>query len=175
MEIKSIITDRAGQVFNVIYRDLESLEELGNKEKDIFGVAGFCFYGDKMVIVYSEKKGYWGHPSGGREAGETIDEALTREVCEETNMRIISRRIIGYQEIFEPEKVVVQTRHLCIVEPIGPFVADPDEGEITEIKLIDPNDLKKYVDWGKVGEHILKRTMEIKKTCERLHLGIFGY
>ena len=115
-----------------------------------------------MVIVYSAKKGYWGHPGGGREEGETIDEALTREVREETNMRIKARHIIGYQEIFEPEKVVAQTRSLCIVEPIGPFIADPDEGEITEIKLIDPADLKKYIDWGKVGEHILKRAMEMK-------------
>ena len=101
-------------------------------------------------------------PGGGSETEKHIEEAIIREVREETNMRIITRRIIGYQEIFEPEKVVVQTRSLCIVEPIGPFIADPDEGEITEIKLIDPADLKKYIDWGKVGEHILKRAMEMK-------------
>ena len=166
MEIKSTLTNRAGQVLDVVYRDLESLDELGDKKKDISAVTGFCFSGDKMVIVYSAKKGYWGHPGGGREAGETIDEALTREVREETNMRIITRRTIGYQEVFEPEKVVVQTRSLCIVEPFGPFVVDPDEGEITEIKLIDPVDLKKYIDWGKVGEHILKRAMEMKSELQ---------
>ena len=121
-----------------------------------------------MVIVYSAKKGYWGHPGGTREENETIDEALTREVCEETNMCITARRIVGYQEVFEPGKVVAQTRHLCIVEPIGPFVADPDDGEITEIKMIDPNDLKKYVDWGKVGEHLLKRAMEMKKILDEV-------
>jgi 8-oxo-dGTP pyrophosphatase MutT (NUDIX family) len=162
MEIKSTLTNRAGQVLDVVYRDLESLDELGDKEKDISGVTGFCFCGEKMVVVYSAKKNYWGHPGGAREADETIDEALIREIREETNMRITTHHIIGYQEVFEPEKVVAQTRHLCIVEPIGPFVADPDDGEVTEIKLIDPADLKKYVDWGKVGEHILKRAMEIK-------------
>jgi 8-oxo-dGTP pyrophosphatase MutT (NUDIX family) len=162
MEIKSTLTNRAGQVLDVIYRDLESLDELGDHEKDISAVTGFCFCGDKMVLVYSAGKGYWGHPGGGREVGETIDEALTREVREETNMRIITRRIIGYQEIFEPKKIVVQTRSLCIVEPIGPFMADPDDGEITEIKLIDPADLPKYIDWGKVGEHILNRAVEMK-------------
>ena len=33
MEIKSTLTNRAGQVLDIIYHDLESLDELGNKEK----------------------------------------------------------------------------------------------------------------------------------------------
>jgi hypothetical protein len=57
-------------------------------------------------------------------------------------------------------------RSVCIVEPIGPFIADadPDDDgeEVTEIKLIDPKDIKQYFDWGEVGEHILARALQIK-------------
>ena len=49
MEIKSTLTNRAGQVLDVVYRDLQSLEELGEKEKDISAVTGFCFCGDKII------------------------------------------------------------------------------------------------------------------------------
>jgi 8-oxo-dGTP diphosphatase len=164
MEIKSTITNRIGQVFDVVYRDANSPKALDGKEVDT--VHAYCFYGDKIIIVYASKKDLWTPPGGGVEVGETIEQTVIREVREETNMRIISQKLIGYQEIFEPEKTIVQTRHLCIVEPIGPFITDPDEGEITEIKLINPADLKKYVDWGKIGDHILKRAMEMKKSMQ---------
>ena len=53
-----------------------------------------------------------------------------------------------------------QTRSFCIVEPYGDFVSDPD-GDITEIKLIDQRDYKQYFDWGKVGDRIMERAIEI--------------
>jgi 8-oxo-dGTP diphosphatase len=120
-----------------------------------------------MVIVYAAAKGYWGHPGGGVKLGESIEQALIREVKEETNMRVVSQHIIGYQDVFESDatgviKIVTQTRSFCIVEPYGPFTVDPD-GDITEIKLIDPTELTHYVDWGKIGEYILQRALELKK------------
>ncbi|PIP55679.1 MAG: hypothetical protein COX06_01985 [Candidatus Zambryskibacteria bacterium CG22_combo_CG10-13_8_21_14_all_42_17] len=55
-----------------------------------------------------------------------------------------------------------QTRSFCIVEPYGDFVADADaEGDVTEIKLIDPKDYKQYFDWGEIGESIIKRVIEL--------------
>ena len=178
MQINSTLTNHAGQVLDVIYYDLDNLAELDavGKTKNVSGVHGFCFFGEKMVIVYAAAKGYWGHPGGGVEPGESIEQALIREIKEETNMRVVSQHIIGYQEIFEPDvsdssgapgsvnamRIVTQTRSLCIVEPYGPFTTDPD-GDVTEIKLIDTAELTRYVDWAKIGEHILQRAMELKK------------
>lgn len=144
----------------MVYRDADSLAELGGR--NVSGVHAFCFYRNKMVVVFSEKKGYWTPPGGAVEAGESVEEAVAREVREETNMRVVRERLIGYQDVFEPTKVVTQTRHFCIVEPIGKFERDPD-GDITEIKLIDPREYKKYFDWGKVGERLVERALEIKK------------
>ena len=107
------------------------------------------------------EKGYWAPPGGGIELGETYEEAVIREVKEETNMKVLSQKYIGYQDIYEPERIIRQTRSVCIVEPYGPFVSDPD-GDVTEIKLIDPADYKKYFDWGKVGERLMERALTLK-------------
>lgn len=161
MEINSSLVNRSGQTLSTTYHDIDSLDELNGKK--VNGVHGFCFCGDKLLVVYSESKGYWTPPGGGVEPGETVEEAVVREVLEETNMRMLKQKIIGYIEIYEPEGVVTQTRSVCIVEPIGPFTADADpEGDVTEIKLIDPKDIKQYFDWGEVGDHILARALELR-------------
>lgn len=160
MEIKSTLTNRLGQVLDVIYRDIESELDLGGKK--IKGVHAYCFYKDKLVVVYAENKGYWTPPGGGVEKGEDARSAVIREVKEESNMRVISHRFIGCQDIYEANGMVSQTRSVCIVEPYGPFLSDPD-GDITEIRLIDPKEYKKeYFDWGVVGDHIMSRALKIK-------------
>lgn len=73
---------------------------------------------------------------------------------------------MGFQEIFEPQRTIVQTRSVCIVEPYGPFVSDPDGGEITKIELIDPKDYKTYFDWGIIGDHIMQRVLQLKSKMD---------
>lgn len=87
---------------------------------------------------------------------------MAREVREETNMKVLYQEIIGYQDVYEPEKTIRQTRSFCVVEPYGEFVADPD-GDITKIELIDPLDYKKYFDWSAIGDRIMQRAIELKK------------
>lgn len=57
--------------------------------------------------------------------------------------------------------IVLKTFHqknFNIVEPIGKLQKDP-AGSVTEIKLIDPKDYKKYFDWGKIGDRIMERAL----------------
>lgn len=159
MEIKSTLTNRAGQVLDVTYRDIGSEKDLGGRK--VSGVHAYCFCQDKMVVVYAASKGYWTPPGGGVEEGEGPRDAVCREVEEESNMRVTKQRLIGYQDIFEPERVVTQIRSVCLVEANGPFAGDPD-GDITEVKMIDPRDYKQYFDWGIVGDHLMQRALEIK-------------
>jgi ADP-ribose pyrophosphatase YjhB (NUDIX family) len=163
MEIKSSLSNYAGEELQVTYKDIYSIEEL--EGRSVKAVHAFCFYNDKLVIVYAEKKGYWTPPGGAVETGETAEQATVREVMEETNMKVLTHAFIGYQDIFESNGVVTQTRSVCIVEPYGDFVSDPD-GDITEIKLIDPSEYKKYFDWGEIGNHILHRALILKNTLQ---------
>ncbi|MBI2065539.1 MAG: NUDIX hydrolase [Candidatus Zambryskibacteria bacterium] len=159
MEIKSTLINHEGQKFDVIYREEDPMVHL--EDKVLQGVHAFCFCGDKLVLVKHAKSG-WMPPGGGVEIGESIEGAVVREVKEETNMKVIHQELIGFQDIYEPDRTIRQTRSLCIVKPYGNFKKDPD-GEITEIKLIDPKDYKKYFDWGKIGERIIQRALELKK------------
>jgi 8-oxo-dGTP diphosphatase len=158
MEIKSSLTHE-GEVIPFVYRDIDSLDEL--QEEKVKSIHAYCFCGDKLVIVYEEKKGKWGPPGGAVELGETVEEAVEREVLEESNMRVLKQTVFGYLETFEPMRTL-QTRSVCIVEPIGPFLGDPD-GDVTEIKLIDPKDINQYFDWGENGERQLERALILKE------------
>lgn len=159
MEIQSTITTTSGHLLNVVYNDLDSERELG--EKKIQGVHAYCFCGDTFVLVYSERRQCWTPPGGSVEEGESISIAIEREVREETNMRVLKQRLIGCQDIFDVSGVVSQVRSVCIVEPYDSFVRDPD-GEITKIERIDPKDYKKYFDWGTIGDHVMKRALDLK-------------
>jgi ADP-ribose pyrophosphatase YjhB (NUDIX family) len=158
MEIKSSLTNRSGQKLDLIYREDDPLKDL--EGKILQAVHAFCFYDGKLVVVYASEKGYWAPPGGGIEPGETYEEAVIREVKEETNMKVLNQQYFGYQDIYEPDRIVRQTRSFCMVEPYGPFTSDPD-GDVTEIRLIDPADYKKYFDWGEVGERIMERALSL--------------
>lgn len=164
MEIKSTLVNNLGQVLDVVYRDIKNESDLGGRK--IKGVHAYCFCGNKLVLVYAKNKGYWTPPGGGVEEGEDIHHAVQREVKEETNMDVLHQCLIGYQDIFESQGVVSQTRSVCIVESCSPFVSDPD-GDITEIKLIAPEDYKRYFDWGKIGDRIMTRALELKALMEQ--------
>ena len=113
-------------------------------------------------MVYANDKGYWTFPGGSIEPGETYQEAVIREVKEESNMKVLHQELIGFIDVYEENRTIRQTRSLCIVEPYGDFISDPDL-DITEIKLVDPKDYGQYVKWGNIGDRIMERALEMKK------------
>ncbi len=161
MEIKSKFQGRTGQMYDYVYREGLDPNE-GLEGKILQAVHGFCFCGDKLVVVYASNKGYWTFPGGSIEPGETWQEATVREVKEESNMKVLHQELIGYIDIYGQDQIIRQIRSLCVVEPYGDFIGDPD-GDITEMKLIDPKDYGQYVKWGEIGDHIVKRAMELKE------------
>jgi len=161
MKLKTIITTRSSGRIEVEYTDLESYDEV--KELSFHSISALCVCEGKMVIVHDTSRGQW-TPIGGKiEPGESIDAATLREIKEESNMRVIRHIPLGYQTVHEPHQTIHQTRSLCIVEPYGPFVGDPDN-DISEIKLVDLKDYKQYFDWGEIQDHIMKRIEGIIKT-----------
>ncbi len=116
-----------------------------------------------MVIVGHGKDNNWTPPGGAIEKGETYEQASIREIKEESNMKVLHQECIGYQDIEIPgeDKIVRQFRMFCIVKPYGEFESDPD-GDILEIKLIDPKDYKEYIKWGEIGDRLIKRALEMK-------------
>lgn len=158
MEMRSSYVNRSGQRLETLYTDIESEKEIDMQL--LFAVQAFCFCEGKLVIVYSEQKGYWGPPGGGVEAGESARAATVREVLEESNMRVLTFQLLGMLTVFEPGRTKVHVRSVCIVAPIGPFIMDPD-GDVTEIKLIEPEEYRKYFDWEEVGEYQFRKALSM--------------
>ena len=159
MEIKSQFTNFEGKTAYVTYNDANSFDNLiGKKVTQAYGV---CFYDGKLLVVRNEKKNFWTPAGGSIEKEETFGQCLVREVQEESNMKVLDFKPIGYQEVKMEGKVFYQLRYVCTVEPHGDFVFDPC-GDVTEIKLIDSKDYKQYFDWGEIGDRIIQRALELK-------------
>lgn len=155
MELRSTLINRSGQELDVVYQDADFVGD-----RTIHSVHAYCFCEGKLVVVYDPAKDMWTPPGGGVEPGESVEEAVAREVLEESNMRVIWQKLIGFQEIEEPTRTITQTRSVCIVECLGAFIADP-AGDVSEIKLIDPSEYKEYFDWKEIGDHVMKRAQEL--------------
>ena len=125
-----------------------------------------AFHKDKIVLVDNvNKPNVYVLIGGTVEEGEGLSNTLSREIQEESNMKVIYSKPIGYQKVSRTdgeEELYYQVRYFCIVEPYGPFVSDPD-GDVTEVLEIDPSEYKKYFDWGMIGDAIMERAMEFKK------------
>lgn len=127
-------------------------------------VYGVCFIGDDIVIVKNGLKNTWGFLGGTIETGESIESTLKRETKEEANIEILKWLPIGYQKVTLPDRTYIYQLRVCaLAKKTGEFVSDP-AGTISENKLINPLDCKKYFDWGEIGERIIQRALELRKT-----------
>jgi hypothetical protein len=140
MIIKDTLYDNEGTKHLFEYHDVFDFYHL--KRSLCTQAYGVCFYKDKIVIGYGGKlKKAWGLIGGTIEKGESYGETLKREIKEESNMKILWYKPIGYQKILntKTKKFGYQLRYVCTVEPYGEFIKDPDNS-IVKIKLIDPTE-----------------------------------
>lgn len=159
----------SGEIYRFEYFEADSVKYL--QQDRILQVLITAFHNDKLLIVNnvnkSHKNIYYGLVGGSVERGESPEECLVRELKEESNMRPIDYKLIGFQKclnISNPEKPVeYQLRYFALVEPIGEFRPDCDpDGDVTELLEIEPKDYREYFDWGEVGELIIKKALEMK-------------
>ena len=152
---------KSGVEYIFEYHDADDFDALDSSlVRQAYGV---LFVGDEIVIGFGGNKKAWGLIGGTIEEGETYVETLHREIQEESNMQVTSERPVGYQKVTDTRdgSHFFQLRYACKGKPYGPFILDP-AGGVTEIKLIDPATYKKYFDWGKIGERIIQRALELK-------------
>lgn len=60
--------------------------------------------GDRVLLVKRARppfEGYWSLPGGSVELGETVEQALHREIGEETSLQVESLRFLGYADAIE--------------------------------------------------------------------------
>jgi hypothetical protein len=62
---------------------------------------GICFTGDRRIVLVTWNGEHWSLPGGSLEPGETVEQALAREVREEACARVVISRYIGCQRVEE--------------------------------------------------------------------------
>jgi 8-oxo-dGTP diphosphatase len=161
-EMKQVTESSTGEKFELTYKEDDPRKNLENRV--IREVRAICFLDGKFVMVHEPEYKRWNLPGGKVEKGEDFEDAMIREVQEETNMEVLDHQFVGYIDTNSDEDPIQRfTYSICSVRPIGEFVADPDN-DISEIKLIDPNDIKEYYNWGPISQRILARSLELIRT-----------
>jgi len=98
-------------------------------------VSALIFDEGRVLLARRRDIDWWNLPGGGMEAGETVEEAICREVREETGLEIEVERLIGVYS--KPQKQEVVLSFLCHVT--GGTLCVTEESR--ECRYFAPDDL----------------------------------
>lgn len=71
------------------------------------GVFALVEDGGRVLLARRRDSGWWNLPGGGLEYGETVEEAVAREVREETGLAVRVQRLVGVYSKPQTEEVVL--------------------------------------------------------------------
>src|SRR5947209_20181001 len=75
------------------------------------GVYAVIFNAEGVLLAHRRDIDWWNLPGGGMEVGETVDEAICREVREETGLEVKVEQLVGVYS--KPQKQEVVLTFLC--------------------------------------------------------------
>ncbi|HZR41441.1 MAG TPA: NUDIX domain-containing protein [Ktedonobacteraceae bacterium] len=75
------------------------------------GVSALIFDEGRILLAHRRDIDWWNLPGGGMEIGETVEEALHREVREETGLEVEIEQLVGVYS--KPQKQEVVLSFLC--------------------------------------------------------------
>lgn len=96
-------------------------------------VSALIFDGERILLALRRDIEWWNLPGGGMEIGETVDEALCREVREETGLLVEVGQLVGVYSKPQKQEVVLTFR--CYVKSGTPISTE----ESLECRYFDPN------------------------------------
>lgn len=112
------------------------------------GVGGVVLIKGRVVLIRRGKepfRGRWVIPGGTVELGETLQDALVREMHEETGLVVRPREVVLVFDRIHREHGAVQY-HYVIVDYLCDYVSgEPRAGsDADEVALVAPEDLDRY-------------------------------
>lgn len=111
-------------------------------------VRGIIIRDGRVAMVHSLKYDYYKFPGGGIETGESLEQALAREVAEESGLQVIQQSIREYGLVHRVQKddrvdIFIQDNYyfLCDVEPDAQIqhLDDYEAAERFTLEFVDPS------------------------------------
>lgn len=119
-------------------------------------VSGICFDNQGQILLLrqtNEPGKLWNIPGGHPEPRESPEQTLTREVYEETSVKIGKCGLIGYQEVVDDGRpVAYQLRFASLVEQVDPPQIDPAKGTIHERLFVSQEEVMEYITYPQYRE-----------------------
>ncbi len=156
------------------------LFELDTKDYDLGGkafvrpsVRGIIIRDGKVAMVHSLKYDYYKFPGGGIEDGESLTQALVREVAEESGLQVIPESIREYGLVHRVQKsdladIFIQDNYyfLCDAEAEvqSQHLDDYEAKERFTLEFVDLEQAirtNRYVDHGPKDQIMLEREAKV--------------
>ena len=129
--------------------------------RPLIGVGAVVWHQDHVLLIQRGKEpniGSWSLPGGAQELGETVREAVCREVLEETGVTISSPILVDVVDLISSTADNRVEYHYTLID----FVAEalnPDitpGGDAADAKWVNVKDINKYALWTKTVKVIAK-------------------
>jgi len=88
-----------------------------NPNRPHVGVGAAVFNGDKILLIKranEPKKGQWSLPGGAQKVGETVREAIMREVTEETGLLVQLDQLLDVVDFIEGDNEAIEFHYTLI-------------------------------------------------------------
>lgn len=129
--------------------------------RPIIGVGAVVWKGDDVLLIRrgkSPNKGSWSLPGGAQELGETLREAVRREVFEESGITISEPMLIDTVDLITPDSNGQVQYHYTLID----FVAEALEsdlhagGDADDARWVSLVRLDDYRLWDKTRDMIIR-------------------
>ncbi len=130
-------------------------------DRPLVGVGAAIWHDNKILLARrgkSPKRGEWSLPGGAQELGETIMEALIREVREETGLTIEVVALIDVIDAIIPDKEGKIRNHYTLVDFAARWVAGEARpgDDVVDVHWVTIDELSDYNLWKETKRVILE-------------------
>src|SRR5437667_1224434 len=114
---------------------IQPLDSSNNSARFRVAVNALIFDDGRVLLARRDNIDWWNLPGGGMELGETVDEAIRREVREETGLEVEVEYLVGVYSKPQKQEVVLTFR--CRV--VGGVLTETEESR--ECRYFAPSSL----------------------------------
>jgi 8-oxo-dGTP diphosphatase len=140
-------------------------------DRPIVGVGGVILVDTKVVLIrrrYEPLKGQWSLPGGGVEVGETLEEAVAREMVEETGLEVEVGPVIEvFDRINRDDHQRVRYHYVLVDYLCWPVAGELRAGsDVDDAVLADPEDMGRFQLTTKATA-VIMRALELARDAPR--------